>query len=55
MDDIRYLCLSDMHLGAETSLLTNLHVASDTPDPSEPSPVLTRLVDCLRHLIAQNQ
>jgi hypothetical protein len=55
MDDIRYVCLSDMHFGAETSLLTNLQVGSDTPDPSGPSPVLKQLVACLRHLIAQNQ
>ena len=55
MGDIRYVCLSDMHLGAETSLLTNLQIASDQPDPKEPSPVLIQLVTCLRHLVSKNQ
>jgi hypothetical protein len=54
MADIRYVCLSDMHFGAETSLLTNLHTASSELDPSQPSPVLQHLVECLRFLIAQN-
>ncbi len=55
MPDIRYVCLSDMHLGAETSLLTNLKIASDELDPSEPSPVLKQLVVCLRWLIQMNE
>lgn len=55
MPDIRFVCLSDMHFGAETSLLTNLETASSTVDSSKPSPVLEQLVECLRHLISQNQ
>jgi hypothetical protein len=55
MPDIRYVALSDLHLGALTSLLTNLAVASDQIDASQPSPVLVRLVECLRYLIAQNE
>lgn len=54
MPDIRYVCLSDMHLGEEDSLLTNLKTASFDTDPSEASPVLMRLVECLRFLISQN-
>lgn len=55
MPDIRYVSLSDMHLGALTSLLTNLKTASDVVDPTRPSPVLESLVECLRFLIAKNE
>jgi hypothetical protein len=55
MPDIRYVCLSDMHLGAETSILTNLKTASNDLDATKPSPVLQKLVDCLRYLISQNK
>ncbi|MGC8490366.1 MAG: metallophosphoesterase [Syntrophobacteraceae bacterium] len=54
MSDIRYVCLSDMHLGAANSLLTNLKTASSDTDPSAPSPVLLKLVECLRELIERN-
>ncbi|MFX0196850.1 MAG: metallophosphoesterase [Candidatus Hodarchaeota archaeon] len=55
MPDIRYVCLSDMHLGEEDSLLTNLETAGSKPDPSKPSPVLKSLVECLRYLIDKNE
>jgi hypothetical protein len=55
MPDIRYLALSDLHLGSSTSLLTNLAVASDQIDATQPSPELVKLVECLRHLIEQNE
>lgn len=55
MPDIRYVCLSDLHLGAENSLLTNLKTASSDLDPTQPSPVLIQLVSCLRELIVRNQ
>jgi UDP-2,3-diacylglucosamine pyrophosphatase LpxH len=54
MPDIRYVCLSDMHLGAQNSLLTNLTSDSSDTDPAVPSPVLIHLVECLRQLINQN-
>ena len=54
MPDIRYVCLSDMHLGAQNSLLTNLTSDSTGTDPLVASPVLTHLVQCLRELINQN-
>ena len=54
-NDIRYVCLSDMHLGAELSLLTGLKndPATGKPqvDPQKASPVLQELVYCLRDLI----
>ncbi len=53
--DIRYVCLSDMHLGEEDSLLTNLKRGSTDIDPMEPSPVMRQLVECLRHVISQNE
>ncbi len=52
MAAIRYVCLSDMHLGADDSLLTNLLPASSDTDPLKPSPVLVQLVECLRFLIS---
>ncbi len=55
MSNIRYVCLSDMHLGEEDSLLTNLQVASTKTDPTSASPVLEGLVECLRHLISENK
>jgi hypothetical protein len=54
MSDIRYVCISDMHLGEEDSLLTNLKTASTNADPTSPSPVMTWLVECLRDLISHN-
>ena len=50
MSAIRYICLSDMHLGEEDSLLTNL-TRSHKVDPTNPSPVMTGLVECLGDLI----
>ncbi len=55
MPDIRYVCLSDMHLGEEDSLLTNTKTAKSEPDPSKPSPVLHSLVSCLKQLIQENE
>lgn len=55
MPDIRYVCLSDMHLGEEDSLLTNLKTASSDVDPTQAGPVMDGLVECLRHLITHNQ
>lgn len=55
MCDIRYVCLSDMHLGEEDSLLTNLNTASTNINPIQPSPVMIQLVECLKDLISQNK
>ncbi|MFQ5570725.1 MAG: metallophosphoesterase [Rhodothermales bacterium] len=53
--DIRYVCLSDLHLGEEDSLLTCLKASAYAIDPAHSSPVLEQLVACLRHLIDQNR
>ncbi|MGD0972367.1 MAG: metallophosphoesterase [Desulfobaccales bacterium] len=53
--DIRYVCLSDLHLGAELSLLTSLmpgtSPGSPQVDPKQASPVMGDLMNCLRYLI----
>lgn len=55
MPDIRYVCFSDMHFGADNSLLTNLRPGSIDTDPTKPSPVLMQLVACAKELISRNQ
>ena len=57
MTDIRYVIVSDLHFGAENSVLTSLNErpasAADTgfsTDTQRPSPVLTGLVNGLRQL-----
>ncbi len=54
MPDIRYVCLSDLHFGAEGSLLTALRRDKGV-DVDQTAPALTGLVDCLRELIARNE
>lgn len=49
--EIQYVCLSDMHLGEEDSLLTNLKTASTEVDPFQPSPVMIQLVECIKALL----
>jgi hypothetical protein len=57
-NDIHYVCLSDMHLGAELSLLTSLKndpaTGKSQVDPQTASPVLQNLVFCLADLIRRN-
>ena len=38
MPDIRYVCLSDMHLGADNSILTSIKPNSIETDPMLASP-----------------
>jgi len=58
-NDISYVCLSDMHLGAELSLLTGLmddpQTGKKVVDPQKASPVLQNLVACLADLILRNE
>ncbi|WP_171237020.1 metallophosphoesterase [Ruegeria sp. HKCCA6837] len=54
MGDIRYVCLSDMHFGADNSILTRLDATNGQVDPMHPSDVLIHLANCLRHLINEN-
>jgi hypothetical protein len=54
MPGIRYVALSDLHLGHDESLLT--HVDGDTGSviPDVPSPTLRALAACLRELAGQS-
>ncbi len=55
MADIRYVCLSDLHLGAQNSILSKLSPDSVDVDLREPSAVMTGLLDCLATLISSNR
>jgi metallophosphoesterase superfamily enzyme len=54
MPDIRYVCLSDLHLGADNSVLTAIAPGSISTDTARPSALLARFAACLRDLIAGN-
>ena len=54
MSDIRYVCLSDLHLGEEDSLLTKLKADGSDIDPLSPGPIMERLVECLQYLIERH-
>jgi hypothetical protein len=54
MTDVRYIVISDLHLGASNSILTKL-----TPDlkgtiPHEPSELLRQYVECLLQIVSAN-
>lgn len=55
MPDIRYVVISDMHLGAENSILTNLAGETYETDTSKPSPVMAKMIECLRDIITKNE
>ena len=52
-NDIRYIAVSDAHLGAANSILTHADDGARV-DTRQPSPVMGLLVDCLHELIAGN-
>ena len=55
MPDIRYVVMSDLHLGAENSILTNLKDGSWETDTNKASPVLEQLAKVLREVIKKNE
>jgi predicted phosphodiesterase len=55
MPDIRYICASDLHLGADNSLLTHLGSKIGEVDPHQRSEVLEGLANCLRELVRHNK
>jgi hypothetical protein len=55
MPEIRYVCLSDTHFGADNSLLTHLGPGQRRADPTQRSAVLEQLLLCLRTLIEPGQ
>ena len=54
-NDVRYIVLSDLHLGAENSILTSLQAGTTLADSQHTSPVLISLVECLRYIVAANE
>jgi hypothetical protein len=52
--DVRYVCLSDLHLGEPESILTPLQPNGHQVDPSRVAPVLEQLVLCLEHVVQRN-
>jgi hypothetical protein len=55
MPDIRFVCLSDVHFGAENSILSCLVKDDLVVDTNTASPVLDRLVAALATLIKANE
>ncbi|MCD4806698.1 MAG: metallophosphoesterase [Methanococcoides sp.] len=53
MTDIRYVCISDLHLGEEDSILTAL--SKSGVDTNNPGPVMVELIRCLKELISKNE
>ncbi|UCC84506.1 MAG: metallophosphoesterase [Gemmatimonadota bacterium] len=51
---VRYVCLSDLHLGEPDSILTPLMPTSHAVDPRGAGPVLEQLVLCLEQVVARN-
>jgi hypothetical protein len=49
---IRYVVLTDVHLGAGNSILTQVQPGRTVADTHRPSPALLSLADCLRALVA---
>jgi hypothetical protein len=49
---IRYIVITDVHLGAGNSLLTQVQPGRTVADTHRPSPALLSLADCLRSLVA---
>lgn len=52
--DVRYVCLSDLHFGAENSILTELRPGTVEADPHSPSAAMRGLVDCLKAVVSAN-
>ncbi|HSM36867.1 MAG TPA: metallophosphoesterase [Longimicrobiales bacterium] len=53
-DDVRWVVLSDLHLGDDGSLLTRVDPVSQAVDAAAPAGTLVGLVDLLRDLIDRN-
>ena len=53
MAHVRYVCLSDLHLGEEDSLLTNLSMEGQV-DLTVPSPSMSLLAECITEILKHN-
>jgi hypothetical protein len=54
MPESRDVCLSDLHLGADNSVLSRIQPGRVEVDPSQPSLVLSLMVARLRQLLEQH-
>jgi len=54
MSRICAVCLSDLHLGSESSVLTAVDPNTLEPDIHQKSPVLASLVDCLKAILSDH-
>ena len=50
MAQVRYVCLSDLHLGEEDSVLSNMNEDGTEGDPTQPGPLLEQLALCIKNL-----
>ena len=55
MPDIKYVAFSDLHMGAENSLMTNLKYDTPQTDTTHPSPVMVAMINCIRDLVKKNE
>jgi hypothetical protein len=55
MSRIAAVCLSDLHLGSEYSVLTAVHPETLEPNIHKKSPVLESLVRCLKEILSDEQ
>lgn len=54
MSDVRWICMSDTHFGAENSILSHVPEGLTNVEPETPSTVLIQLIDCLRVIVETN-
>ena len=54
MSDIKYVVVSDMHLGAENSILTNLKGNTTLTDTAHAGDALIKLVECIKEVLKTN-
>jgi metallophosphoesterase superfamily enzyme len=54
MPRIKAVCLSDLHLGSESSVLTEVNPETHGPDTGRTSPVLGALVECLKTVLREH-
>lgn len=55
MPRISAICLSDLHFGSETSVLTSVDPVTLKPDINRNSPVLVSLVACLKSILEHHE
>ena len=54
MSNLRYVIVSDLHLGAANNVLTRLTADNHSTVPHNPSDLLRKFVTCLHHVLSQD-